>query len=52
MRDKVYNELVSMQAPFKPKTISHQKQSSNKSQKTDSQTLSVSKKSKSGKYVQ
>lgn len=52
MRDKVYNELVSMQAPFKPKTNLHQKQSSNKSQKTDSQTLSVSKKSKSGKYAQ
>lgn len=54
MRESIYNELVSMQAPFKPqtKTISEQKKSSNTPLKKDSQTRSVPKKSKSGKYVQ
>lgn len=52
MRDRVYDELASIQAPFKLKTNSVQKQSSNKSQKRESNTRSVSKKSKSGKYEQ
>ncbi|RGL76801.1 hypothetical protein DXC49_06965 [Bacteroides fragilis] len=54
MRARVYNELVSMQAPFKPqaKTISEQKKSSNTPLKKDLQTRSVPKKSKFGKYVQ
>ena len=49
MRDRIYNELVSMQAPFKPqtKTVSQTNR-----KKTDLQTRSVSKKSKSGKYAQ
>lgn len=54
MRERVYNELVSMQISFKPqiKTTSEQKKSSNTPRKKNSQTRSVSKKSKSGKYEQ
>lgn len=54
IRERVYNELASMQAPFTPqtKTNSKQKKSLNNPLKKDSQTRSVSKKSKSGKYVQ
>ena len=54
MRERVYNELVSMQIPFKPqtKTISEQKKSPKTPIKKDSNTRSASKKSKSGKYVQ
>lgn len=50
MRDKVYDELTSIQAPFKLKTNSVQKRSSNKPRKRESNTHP--KKSKSGKYVQ
>ena len=54
MRERVYNELVSMQIPFKPQTkaTSEQKKSPNTPLKKGSLTRSVSKKSKSGKYEQ
>ena len=54
MRDRIYNELKSIQESFKPqvKTNSIRKSSSNKEYKRNSQTHSTTKKSKSGKYVQ
>ncbi len=54
MRDRIYNELKSIQESFKPqvKTNSIRKSSSNKKSKRNSQTHSTTKKSKSGKYVQ
>lgn len=48
MRERIYNELISMQIPFKPqtKTTSGQKKSPSTPLKKDSQTRSVSKKIK------
>lgn len=54
MRDRIYNELKSIQESFKPQTKANsiRKPSSNNESKRNSQTHSTTKKSKSGKYVQ